>query len=203
MAKTPSKLGLEFSLEQIEIPARKRLHESAHILSAHLIWPRVTIAKRSSETEIRLQNGVCDMVKAAWHEKILFRETVDGRFALGVDMTVSVTRTQLRKWRRMAMGYVLLSAGQVADDIGFVGELAEAPLKTAAKELQASRPPELYATGAIDLQMADFIDIPDDGVTVSIPLTSALDITKITRRLHKLPVVGKAIIRIQKCASDA
>ncbi len=202
MAKTPSKLGLEFTLERVEIPIRKRIHESAHALAARLIWPRITIAKRTSDIEFRIKDGVCDMRQAPWHEKILFRETVDGKFALELDMTVSLTRTQLRDWRRMAMGYILLAAGQTADNIGFAGELAEAPLKATAKDLQASHPPELYATGAIDLQMADFLDISPEGVTISIPLISALDITKVTRRLHDLPTVGTAVIRIQKCDAE-
>ena len=202
MPKTPSKLGLEFTLESVEIPLRRRIRESAHTLTAQLIWPRVTIAKRTAEAEFRLKDGVCDMKAAPWNEKILFRETVDGRFALKVDMSVSLTRTQLRDWRRKTMGYILLAAGQAADDVGFAGELAEAPMKTTAKALQASQPAELYATGAIDLKMTDFLEIPPEGTTLKIPLISALDITKITRRFRDIPQIGTAVIRIQRCAEE-
>ncbi|MCQ2396076.1 MAG: hypothetical protein MJ106_00045 [Lentisphaeria bacterium] len=196
-SKSLPKPDLEFCLERLEIPLRKHIRESTHILDATLIWPRTGIAKRTSSCETRLERGVCDKACAPWHERILFQESCEGRFALNIDLTVSVTRTQLRKWRRTIAGYVVKSAGELADDFGgFAGEVAEAPLKVLSKELQTAKDPELYATGAIDLNASEYTELPEGGALVEIPLISALDITKVTRRLKPLPVVGKAFVRI-------
>ena len=193
----PSKLDLEICLERLEFPKRALLRESVHILNATLIWPRMGIAKRTWECEVRLKKGLCDKSDSPWNEKILFRETAEGHFALQLDLTVSLTRIQLRAWRRQLMGYVTKAAGEVADDIGFAGELAEAPLKVASKEFLAKKNPELYATGAVDLTAADFADAAQKPVKVEIPLVSALDITKLTRHFKDLPVIGKAVVVIQ------
>ena len=195
--RSQSKLDLEICLEKLELPGRAVLRESAHVLNATLIWPRIGIAKRSWECEVRLKKGLCDKSAAPWHEKILFREITEGHFALQLDLTVSLTRIQLRTWRRQLMGYVTKAAGELADDVGFAGELAEAPLKVASKEFLAKKEPELYATGAVDLNAADFAEASQAPVLVEIPLVSALDITKLTRRFKDLPVIGKAIVSIQ------
>lgn len=196
-SKSLPKPDLEFCLERLEIPVRRHIIASTHILNASLIWPRTGIAKRTSSCEARLERGVCDKAGAPWHERILLQESCEGRFALSVDMTVSVTRTQLRTWRRMIAGYIVKSAGELADNFGgFAGEVAEAPLKVLAKELQTNKDPELYATGTIDLNASDYVEIPEGGALIEIPLISALDITKVTRRIKPLPVVGKAIIRL-------
>lgn len=196
-SKSLPKPDLEFCLERLEIPMRNPIKESTHILNASLIWPRTGIAKRNSSCEARMLRGICDKSSSPWHERILFQESCEARFALSIDMTVSLTRTQLRTWRRMIAGYIVRSAGEFADNFGgFAGEVAEAPLRVLAKELQTNRDPELYATGAIDLNASDLTEIPEGGALVEIPLVSALEITKVTRRIKPLPVVGKALVRI-------
>ncbi len=197
MATKNAKTDLEITLVKVDIPSRKSYKDSSHIVTANLLWPRVGIAKRSAERELRLKAGACDMAGAPWNERILFKESCEGRFALQVLLTMSLTRNALRAFRRSVLGYVLKSAGTIADIAGVAGELAEAPLKVAAKDLTDSgKEPELLAQGTADLDVASLAD--DDVTTLEIPLVSARDILKISRRFKEPAVVGTATLLIKK-----
>ena len=169
-----SKLDLEFTLVSIDLPLRKHLPQSTHLLSATLLWPRVGIAKKTAEQEVRFKKGRCDKAEAPWNERILFKESVEGDFALAVSLTVSALRTHLRTFRRALAGYALTAAGSAVDDFGPAGEVAELPLKAMSKVVSnASKEPELFAQGAIDLNATDFATEEPQNITVR--LYSALE----------------------------
>ena len=192
-----SKFDLEFTLVSIDLPLRKHLPQSTHLLSATLLWPRVGIAKKTAEQEVRFKKGRCDKAEAPWNERILFKESVEGDFALAVSLTVSALRTHLRTFRRALAGYALTAAGSAVDDFGPAGEVAELPLKAMSKVVgNLPKEPELLAQGAIDLNAADFASEEPQNITVK--LYSALELMKVHRRVAEIPQVGTATIAVRK-----
>ncbi len=191
------KRALEMTLARVEVPLRKAVLETTHMLTAALVWPRVGIARRASQQEVRLRHGVCDRGGAPWHERVLFKEQCEGSFALEVSLTVSLLRRQLMEWRRLALGYALKSAGEYIDNAGpVVGEAMEVPFKVASKQLLSSKDPELLAQGAVDLQV-EAVPLDGSALRVEVPLLSALELMKVQRRYLKIPVVGKAVVEVR------
>ena len=192
-----SKFDLEFTLVSIDLPLRKHLPQSTHLLSATLLWPRVGVAKKTAEQEVRFKKGRCDKAEAPWNERILFKESVEGDFALAVSLTVSALRTHLRTFRRALAGYALTAAGSAVDDFGPAGEVAELPLKAMSKVVgNLPKDPELLAQGAIDLNAADFAT--DEPQNITVRLYSALELMKVHRRVAEIPQVGTATIAVRK-----
>ena len=192
-----SKFDLEFTLVSIDLPLRKHLPQSTHLLSATLLWPRVGIAKKTAEQEVRFKKGRCDKAEAPWNERILFKESVEGDFALAVSLTVSALRTHLRTFRRALAGYALTAAGSAVDDFGPAGEVAELPLKAMSKVVgNLPKEPELFAQGTIDLNAADFAT--DEPQNITVKLYSALELMKVHRRVAEIPQVGTATIAVRK-----
>ena len=192
-----AKTDLEFTLVSIDLPLRRHLPQSTHLLSATLLWPRVSIARKTSEQEVRFRKGVCNMETAPWNERILFKESTEGVFALAISLTVSVTRMHLRTFRRALAGYALTAAGAAMDDFGPAGEVAEMSMKAMAKMVNnASKDPELYAHGAIDLNAADYATNAPQNVKVK--LYSALDLMKVHRRMAEIPQIGVAVVSVRR-----
>lgn len=193
-----SKTDFEFTLVELDLPLRRHLPPSTHLMSATLLWPRVGIARKTAEQEVRIQKGRCDKVGTPWNERILFKESVEGNFALAVSLTVSATRQHLRTFRRALAGYALTAAGAAVDDFGPAGELAELPLKAMAKQVNnASKEPELYAQGALDLSAAE-LSMSEEPQLVKVKLYSALGLMKVHRLLADVPQVGTATIAVRK-----
>ncbi len=193
-----SKFDLEFTLVSLDLPPRRNLPQSTHLLNATLLWPRVGVAKKNAEQEVRLKKGVCDKADAPWNERVLFKESVEGDFALAVSLTVSATRQHLRAFRRALAGYALTAAGAAIDDLGPGGEVAEASMKAVAKVMSTSaKGPELYAQGAIDLCATQFAE---EGAVqlVKVELYSALELMKVHRRIAQIPKVGSATIAVRR-----
>ncbi|MBP5299965.1 MAG: hypothetical protein J6Y80_01040 [Victivallales bacterium] len=128
-----TKIDLEFTLVSLDFPIRHHLPQSTHLLRATLLWPRIGVAKKACEQEVRLRKGVCDLSQLPWNERILFKESAEGVFGLAISMTVSATRTHLRTFRRALAGYALAAGGAVLDDFGPGGEVAEVSMKAMAK----------------------------------------------------------------------
>ena len=193
-----SKLDLEFTLVSLDFPPRRHLPQSTHLMTATLLWPRIGVTKKTAEQEVRFKKGRCDKADAPWNERILFKESVEGDFALAVSLTVSVMRQHLRTFRRALAGYALTAAGSAVDDFGPAGEVAELPLKAMSKVVgNASKEPELFAQGAIDLK-AEMFAGTEDAQLVTVKLFSALELMKVQRRIADIPLVGTATIAVRK-----
>ena len=141
-----NKTDLEFTLVSLDFPIRHHLLQSTHLLTATLLWPRIGVAKKSTEQEVRLKRGACEFTRQPWNERILFKESVEGTFALAISMTVSATRMHLRTFRRALAGYALTAGGAAINDFGPVGEIAEVSMKAMAKVVNNSSKKKAPAT---------------------------------------------------------
>lgn len=165
MAK--NKQDLEITLQDLEIPSLARKSVSRHILQASLLWPRVSIAKKSQEQPIELLKGKINGEKLNWGKRMLFKESIEGHFGLSLAITVSLTQTEWENFFRYFFSQSLKLAAGFIDNYEPAGDLIAIPLKYGSKELQENKPPKIYLKGDWDIDLNDLGDLPQ---VIRIPL---------------------------------
>ena len=166
-----AKKNLEISLVSLSLASTgtTRKAETTHAVTAALVWPRVTIARRETAQSCTLAKGRADFSGAPWHETILFKETVDGRFALRVEVTEPLSALQLDSFLRTFAGILLKDVGTVFDKSDLLmGGVLSALFSTASKKTGTAPATAIVAAGTVSLDLADL----HDGDEVDIPLTA-------------------------------
>lgn len=179
------KRTLEISVQEIHVPltGAGRLEKTSHLLSAELIWPRVGIAQKAASQPCQLEKGHADLVKAHWGQRILFKENVEGRFALRITLTEVLDDEELEKFLRAFSGSALaFGADMLAPLYPPFGKLIAAPVDYLAKDIKAYPGPTRLVEGLVELEASDF---PENGeAPLTIRLVAAKKILQsLTRRV--------------------
>jgi len=143
---------------------------TSHALVANLIWPRGAIAKKGTAQVCRLRQGV--MAEAAWGDRVLFKEDVEGRFAVQVSVSEATDGDRLEEFLRSVAGTVLSATGEfyAAELPGApLRKMARAPVDYLAKEIGKMPASRIMAEGMVDLAPKDI----SDGMRLTIPLKAA------------------------------
>ena len=154
---------VEITLHGIHIPetASGLDTDTSHLLSAELVWPRIGVAQKTSTQVCALKKGSADFEAVNWGRRILFKESVEGRFALALTLTESLDDEDLEQFLRFCAGaFLSIGAGLVESAVKPVGKLAAAPLDYAAKNIGKYPGPLLLVEGLAELDSADF---PESG----------------------------------------
>lgn len=180
-----AKRTLEITVRQIQVPVTGAglLDTTSHLLSAELLWPRVGIAQKAASQPCQLQKGKSDLEQAHWGNRILFKENVEGKFAMRVALTEVLDDEELEKFLRSFSGAALaFGADMVAPLYPPFGRLIAAPMDAIAKDIEKYPGPTRLVEGLVELDASDF---PEEGEQpLSIRLTTAQAITQsITRRV--------------------
>ena len=151
------KREVEITLHSINIPVTGAGLDTttSHLLTTDLVWPRVGVARKSASQSCTLQEGTADFETANWGRRILFKETVEGRFALAVTVTEALDDEELEKILRFWAGAALaIGADAVDSAAGPLGGLAPRRWNTQPKRwpsIQARRCwPRAGGTGRAD-----------------------------------------------------
>ncbi len=150
---------VEITLHSIHIPetASGLDTETTHLLSADLVWPRVGVAQKSATQTCALKKGHAEFAAVNWGRRILFKESVEGRFALALTLTESLDDEDLEQFFRFCAGaFLSIGAGLVESAARPAGKLAAAPLDYAAKNIGKYPGPTLLVEGLAELDSADF-----------------------------------------------
>ena len=150
---------VEITLHRIHIPVTGAGFdmETSHLLSAELIWPRTGVAQKSASQSCVLKEGACDFASVNWGRRILFKETVEGHFALGLALTEELDDEAVEQFLRFCAGAILsVSADLVENAAKPVGNLVAAPLEYAAKSVAKYPGAKLMVEGVAELDAADF-----------------------------------------------
>ncbi|HRR34070.1 MAG TPA: hypothetical protein P5026_08235 [Kiritimatiellia bacterium] len=178
------KRTLEITLHSIHIPVTGAGLDTttSHLLTAELVWPRTGTARKSASQSITLRKGSAELAALNWGRRILFKENVEGRFALAVTVTESLDDEELEKILRFWAGAALGIGAEAADDAaGPLGDLAAAPLKYAAKAVAKYPGASLLVEGLAELDAADF---PTSGGErlLTVRLAAARTLLRVSRR---------------------
>ena len=178
------KREVEITLHSIHIPVTGAGLDitTSHLLTADLVWPRTGTARKSASQSCTLREGAAEFAAANWGRRILFKETVEGRFALAVTVSESLDDEELEKILRFWAGAALgVGAGAVEGAAGPLGAIAAAPLEYAAKAVAKYPGASLLVEGLAELDAADFP--PSGGERLlTVRLVAARKLLRVTRR---------------------
>ena len=153
------KRDIEILLDEIVIDrGMKQPGASRHLGLCRLIWPRPTIAQKSITSPLLLDKGRWKGVGCPWGERILFKEPVEGTFAIEYQMTENVTSAAFEKWIRAGAASFLKLAGGVAGDaaaLPMAGALSEIPFALLSKAILGEKSPSILYGGMVDIAPAD------------------------------------------------
>ncbi len=163
--------------------------ESRHAVTAELVWPRSGTASKRYTRVVRLRKNACAFTADDWADAILFKDVVEGRFALKLSVSQALPDAAAEKLlRAIAKAGAAEAADQVAavvpDDLA---KLLAAPIDFIASALAGEELPPA-AEGGITLDAAD---LPEGGTVLTLPLASPTGLT----RTRSAPT-GKGRIRL-------
>ncbi len=179
---------MELHLEKIElaIDGYEFKQVGRHILACDLLWPRPLISSRQTVKELELEQGGIVFKKLPWHKSVLFKEVVQGPFALSVNLSSPMTTVQMQKLMASVGSILSKSAAGEVDDViesALLSSVVSQALKAAGKKVSGlvDEYGDWLLEGACDVV---FSEGKKDAVTqkIKIPLRLAKDITKTTRR---------------------
>jgi len=180
-----AKRTLEISVQEINVPVNGAglLDKSSHLLSAELIWPRVGIAQKAASQPCRLEKGHADFEKVNWGNRILFKENVEGKFALRISLTEVLDDEELEKFLRSFSGAALaFGADMLAPLYPPFGKLVSAPIDYLAKDIEKYPGPTRLVEGLVELEAADFLENAEQSLTIRL-MTSQSITQSVTRRV--------------------
>ena len=168
------KVGLEFLLVKAVLKGipEKALLKSRNIGQVDLIWPRMTIAKKSGAREMVFKKGVCDFTAEPWTKRVMFREEVDGHCGLAVSITEPVSVQKVRRFLRLTAKYALKMGADFMEKamVGYA-DIASSPIDALAAMIGEKDVPKVIAQGVVDVA-----EIPSEGEErlVEVPLVRPL-----------------------------
>jgi hypothetical protein len=180
-----AKRTLEISVQEINVPVNGAglLDKTSHLLSAELIWPRVGIPQKASSQPCRLENGYADFEKVNWGNRILFKESVEGKFALRISLTEVLDDEELEKFLRSFSGAALaFGADMLAPLYPPFGKLIAAPIDYIAKDIEKYPGPTRLVEGLVELEASDFLENAEQPLTICL-VTSQSIVQSVTRRV--------------------
>ena len=86
-----------------------------HLLGAALHWPRWA-RPRDVSVALDLEKGAWHAAERPWTQRILTKDTVQGRFGFGITLTEALTDKELSAFIRNLAGQFIKFTGGQADD---------------------------------------------------------------------------------------
>ena len=156
-----SKGTIEVNLARAELAAAGGAgKDTRHLLTATLIYPRPGVAARSRVVALALENGRADWSARAWSDRIVFKENVEGPFALRVEISYALEADTLKRILEAVTSAALNAAGSGIEDAvskGWGSDLAGPPIDLIEKagSLSGGDSRGYLAAGVVDLALDD------------------------------------------------
>ena len=168
-----AKKEIELLLSFIDVKERISSSSSRHIMEAELLYPRVGVASKSSSMTQRLFSGMLEVRDLPWYRRILFKENVEGRFALKFRISRSLSQAAFDAAMRY-IGSIVFGAVETTVDKhygGVIGDVASSPFGYAKKQLAKSVSTEYILEGGIDLEASQL----EGTMQIEVPLFATSD----------------------------
>ena len=152
------------------IKLQPRVVKPTRLVSVDLVWPRCTIARKTTAREVKFSRAKADMKNEEWSRRILFREEVDGHCGFAVAVSEVLDDEWFEKFLRATAKFALREFRDVIKQytVG-ISDIASAPMDALA-QLEGTYPgPKTVLQGVFDL--TDEM-LPNEGgsLVVEIPL---------------------------------
>lgn len=151
--------------------------ESRHAVTVDLIWPRTTVSVKRFTRVVTLKKNVCQFEGLQdWADSILFKGTVEGRFAIRVMVSRPLIDSIAEKLLR---GIMKAAAGEVADRVeGFVPKDLDKIFSSPIDAVGTLIAGEEQVPLAEATRVMDAGEIPAMGQVVEFPLVSSCNLTE-------------------------
>ncbi len=163
-----AKKNIELSLVSVALatPGTSKKKETRHAVTASLVWPRLSVARKESALPCTLVKGAADLSSAPWHETVLFKESVEGTFGLKASVSEPLSNAALDSFLRLFTGIFLKDIGSLLGKSDLVlSDILSATFTTASRKSGSAGATNPVAEGALTLDAAalrdgDLLEIP-------------------------------------------
>ncbi|MFC1497817.1 hypothetical protein ACFLS1_04985 [Verrucomicrobiota bacterium] len=184
---------LEMLLDRLEVKeAGGGKTHGQHVIMTSLVWPRPRIAERISLKTVDLKGKAVELRKAAWTDRIVFKEVIEGPFGIEFGVTERMAESQFTEFVRFLASSMMKLAGSEAEDVvtnAVLGGLVKVPFQFLSKMIAGfgEEGPKIIASGSLDLHSEKTWNLSSQkrsaaAKTFKVPLTVPEAIYKITRR---------------------
>ncbi len=192
-----AKRELEITLEELTLTkAAVSAAATRHVLTAGILWPRVGTARKLATLAVELADG-CLPAGLPWSRRILFKETVQGRFAFETTLTEALSDEAAEAFLRAFAGQVLGAAAEGIENLAppSAARLAGFPLAYLAKTVLKKPAPATLAAGILDLA-ADDLPAAGGSARWRLPLHTPEGIFRQVRRRagHATRIIRRKIV---------
>jgi hypothetical protein len=169
MAKNAKK-EVEILLVRAKLDAlpERKLVKSRNLVCIDLLWPRASIARKSSAREAVFSKGCADFSAEPWAKRTMLREEINAHSAIAVSVTEPITVQKLKRFARLTAKYALRMGADFMEKamVGYA-DIASAPMDALSAMVGEKDAPEAVAQGVFDLTV-----LPDEGeeLLVEVPL---------------------------------
>jgi hypothetical protein len=155
MAAKKNKTPIEVLLVSADIGGLKlqpRVVKTARLVTVDLLWPRCSIARKTSAREVKFSRGAANMEKEEWSRRILFREEVEGHCGFAVAVSEVLDDEWIEKFLRATAKFALREFRDVIKQYtAGIDDIASAPLDALA-QMEGTYPgPKTVLQGVLDL----------------------------------------------------
>jgi hypothetical protein len=175
------KRDVEITLAELKLSGDVPLPKSTrHLADFQLVWPRVTIAKKTTSLTLPLAKGAWSGEGRPWTRRVLFKETVQGSFGIEVTLGQALTDSMVAELAAYMAGTLVKEVGGVVADAVAApgaGAFAQIPFTALSRLVSKEKNAAILATGVADVETSS---LPAAGETleVVVPLVAESDITK-------------------------
>ena len=170
---TKSKMAIEVLLAGADIEGivlQPHLLKTTRLVTVELLWPRCSIAKKTSAREVKFRKAKASFKGEEWSRRILFREEVEGHAGFAVTISEILDDEWFEKFLRLTAKYALKTAADFVQKytVG-IDDIASAPIDALA-QLEGTYPgPRTAAQGVLDLT-EEMLPEPGGSTVVEVPL---------------------------------
>ena len=193
---------LEILLDRVAVrETGLRKDSGRHVVMGSLIWPRPRIAERTAAKTVTFEDNAAELKQARWAERIVWKEVVEGPFALEFAVTGRVTDSQLAQFLRALGASTLKLTGEEAEDMiagSLAGGMVKVPFKFLSKAISdaGKEGPTVIATGGLDLHSETMWRPADAGKSGM--KTAAADESGMSRQFTLPLTAPEAVYRVTR-----
>jgi hypothetical protein len=162
MAKASKKRSIEILLKSATIAkakSQRKWRKSRNLITVDLLWPRNSIARKTSAREANFVENFADFTQEEWAKRMLFREEVEDHTAVAVGISESLNTENIEKFFRLTAKYALKTSADFVEKytVG-ISDIASAPIEALAVIAGTYPGPETILQGVADIPV-----LPDPG----------------------------------------
>ena len=154
MAKK-EKSSIEILLTSVSVSGLRlspKILKTSRLVTADLIWPRSSIAKKTSAREVEFSRSKANLESEEWTRRVFFREEIEGHAGLAVSVSEVLDDEWIEKFLRSTAKYALREFSSLIQKytVG-ISDIASAPVEALAA-LEGTYPgPKTVLQGVFDI----------------------------------------------------